>query len=204
MIVTMAAAMPLYDVTLALVIGLGPLFILCLLFKQAAPLFQKWLLYGIGTVFSLAVLSIMVTIAMKMLAAVTVAYVAPYVTSMAITGSTTSTDGLNSMALQQGGIGLILTTLLIAAPPMAAAFFQGTLEQANFFRPFGRIGEGSASSRQPMALGAHPHPAPPPRNSDVTKQGAGSNTPQIAGSSGFAGSGDDTVKQSNPNTGGFG
>lgn len=173
-------------VALALFIGLGPLFILCLLFKQSAPLFQKWLLYGIGTVFSLAVLSIMVTIAMKMLMAVTAAYVAQYVASMATTGGAASTDGLNSMALQQGGIGLILTTLLISAPPMAAAFFQGTLGQFQSYSPFGRIGEGPASSRQQTGLGAHPYQAMPPGISNATGQGATpiSNTPQIAGPSG--------------------
>ena len=44
-----AAMLLLYDVALALVIGLGPLFIMCLLFEQTNPLFQKWLMYGIGT-----------------------------------------------------------------------------------------------------------------------------------------------------------
>ncbi|MBD8881534.1 type IV secretion system protein [Rhodanobacter sp. 7MK24] len=201
-----AGSLLLNKVALALFIGLGPLFILCLLFKQTAPLFQKWLLYGIGTVFSLAVLSIMVTIAMKMLAAVTAAYVAQYVASMAITGGSTSTDGLNSMALQQGGIGLILSTLLISAPPMAASFFQGTLGQVNFFSPFGRIGEGMASSRQQTALGAHPHQALPPGNTNTTANpnSKGGNTPQITGPSGFGGSGDDTVKSYNPNTGAYG
>ncbi len=38
-----------YEVALALFIGLGPLFILCLLFEQTKTLFQKWLFYGIGT-----------------------------------------------------------------------------------------------------------------------------------------------------------
>ena len=148
-------------IALALFIGFGPLFILCLLFKQTASLFQKWLMYGIGTVFSLAVLSIMITISMKMLGAITVAYIGQYVASMAsygITGGAVnlSTDGLNSMALQQGGIGLILTTLIISAPPMAAAFFQGTLGQFQSYSPFGRTGEGPAAWRQQTALGHHP------------------------------------------------
>uniref|UniRef100_UPI003D3036BD type IV secretion system protein n=1 Tax=Klebsiella pneumoniae TaxID=573 RepID=UPI003D3036BD len=35
-------------------VGLGPLFILCLLFDQTKQLFQRWLFYGIGTMFSMA------------------------------------------------------------------------------------------------------------------------------------------------------
>jgi type IV secretion system protein VirB6 len=171
---------------------LRTLFILCLLFKQTAPLFQKWLLYGIGTVFSLGVLSIMVTISMKMLAAVTAAYVAQYVASMTASGITggavnLSTDGLNSMALQQGGIGLILTTLIISAPPMAAAFFQGTLGQFGAYSAFGRIGEGSASSRQQTALGQHTVAGVPASNRGIpgAQNSAGVSLPQITGSSGY-------------------
>src|SRR3546814_11000992 len=41
------------------------------------------------------------------------------------TGATT--EGINSMALQQGGLGLILTVLIVSAPPMAAPFFRGML-----------------------------------------------------------------------------
>jgi type IV secretion system protein VirB6 len=182
-------------IALALFVGLGPLFILCLLFKQTAPLFQKWLLYGIGTVFSLAVLSVMVTIAMDMLTAVTAAYIAQYVAAMGVgsaLGVSTSTDGLNSIALQQGGIGLILTTLLISAPPMAASFFQGTLGQFQSYSPFGRIGEGAASSRQQTGLFSHPaaNAQLPGNNSGGGKGDGSSNNLQITGASGYRGGGD--------------
>src|SRR3546814_16365263 len=104
-------------VAMALFIGLGPMFILCLLFEQTKQLFSKWLFYGIGTMFSLALLSVMVAIALKMVLAVAAAF---WVGSF--TGATT--EGINSMALQQGGLGLILTVLIVTAPPMAASFFQ--------------------------------------------------------------------------------
>jgi type IV secretion system protein VirB6 len=35
-------------------------------------------------------------------------------------------DGMTSQAMQQGGMGLILTALILTTPPMAAMFFQGT------------------------------------------------------------------------------
>ncbi|KAG9545864.1 hypothetical protein KCV01_g24455, partial [Aureobasidium melanogenum] len=95
-------------IALALFIGFGPFFIMCLLFDATKPLFQKWLLYGIGTVFSLAVLSVMVSIAMKMMDIIMVAFAAKYLLSMVDAGTFKGgTDGINSMALQQGGVGLL-------------------------------------------------------------------------------------------------
>jgi len=171
-------------IALALFIGFGPLFIICLLFKQTASLFSRWLLYGIGTLFSLAVLSVMITFAMQMLAAITALYIAQYVASMATSGAL-STDGLNSMALQQGGIGLILTTLIISAPPMAAAFFQGTLGQFQTYSPFGRMGGEAASTKHQTALGAHPNAQPP----TVTGNTGSQNTPSPAQINGPSGGG---------------
>jgi len=144
--VVAGAMLLLNKIALALFVGFGPLFIVCLLFDQTKQLFSKWLLYGIGTVFSLATLSVMVTIAMKMMAAVTAAFLARYYAGMA-TG-TSSNDGLNSMALQQGGLGFLLSTLIIMAPPIAATFFQGTLAQFQTYSPFGQIGRGTEAGSQ--------------------------------------------------------
>jgi type IV secretion system protein VirB6 len=92
------------------------------------PVFQpllvnKWLLHGIGSVFSLAVLSVMVTICMKMMAAITAAFAVKYLISMPELGLTSAqtTDGINSMALQQGGIGILLTTMILSAQRLLAA-----------------------------------------------------------------------------------
>ncbi|PDM32942.1 hypothetical protein CQW50_19655, partial [Xanthomonas vasicola pv. vasculorum] len=106
---------------MALFVGFGPLFIMCLLFQATKSLFSKWLLYGLGMVFSLSVLSFTVSLATKVIGAVAVAFLVKY----AMPGS--SGEGISSMALQQGGLGLVMTTLIVTAPPMAAAFFQGTL-----------------------------------------------------------------------------
>jgi type IV secretion system protein VirB6 len=139
-------------IALALFVGFGPIFIMCLLFEPTKQLFNKWLLYGIGTVFSLAVLSVMVTICMKMMAAITAAFAVKYLISMPELGLTSAqtTDGINSMALQQGGLGLLLTTMILSAPPMAAAFFQGTLGQFNSYSPFGRIKQDAPNQQAGM------------------------------------------------------
>jgi len=135
----------LYEIALALFVGLGPIFILCLLFEQTKSLFGRWLQYGIGTMFSMAVLSAMVSISLEMVTRVAAAFWAS-----AAAGSLLGqdfADGMTSQAMQQGGMGLILTTLIVSAPPMAAMFFQGTLGQFSAYNAF-----SNQSSRQVPGL----------------------------------------------------
>lgn len=109
-------------IAMALFVGLGPLFVLCLLFDQTKSLFGRWLYYGLGTMFSLGVLSVMVTLATDMVIAVAKAF---WASSLLGAGP----ENVSSMAMQQGGLGLVMTMLIISAPPMAAMFFQGTMGQ---------------------------------------------------------------------------
>ncbi|OBU68901.1 hypothetical protein A9J40_04155 [Stenotrophomonas maltophilia] len=149
--VTAGSMLLLYEVAMALFIGLGPLFILCLLFDQTKQLFQRWLFYGIGTMFSMAVLAAMVSIALDMVIRVSTAFWSTaLVNKFLLEGA--SSDGMTSQAMQQGGMGLILTTLILTAPPMAAMFFQGTLGS---FMAYSQIG-GS-----PVAAAPGPNGQPP-------------------------------------------
>jgi type IV secretion system protein VirB6 len=139
----------LYQIAMALFIGLGPLFILCLLFDQTKSLFQRWLLYGLGTMFSMAVLAAMVGIALRMVINVAIAFwTRQGIETLFMDGSTSD---MTSQALQQGGMGLILTTLILTAPPMAAMFFQGTLGS---FMAYSQI--GGAVGAQPGPQGQSP------------------------------------------------
>jgi type IV secretion system protein VirB6 len=63
---TAAAMLLMYKVALALFIGLGPIFIMCLMFKVTEQMFWSWLKYGLGTLFSMAVLSFMVSIVLEL------------------------------------------------------------------------------------------------------------------------------------------
>ncbi|MBJ7514912.1 MAG: type IV secretion system protein [Stenotrophomonas sp.] len=154
---------------MALFIGLGPIFILCLLFDQTKALFQKWLLYGIGTMFSMAVLAAMVSIALDMVIRVAGTF---WITALAdkflLDGALA--DGVTSQAMQQGGMGLILTTLILTAPPMAAMFFQGTL---GAFMAYSQIG-GS-----PGATAPDPQGQPP--GSYAPQQGSAQERPETSG-----------------------
>lgn len=149
--VTAGSMLLLYEVALALFIGLGPLFILCLLFDQTKQLFQKWLFYGIGTMFSMAVLAAMISIALDMVIRVSAAFWTSALVDKYLLNPDGSVD-FTSQALQQGGMGLILTTLILTAPPMAAMFFQGTL---GGFMAYSQIG-GSPVAQAPGPSGQPP------------------------------------------------
>lgn len=132
-----AAMLLLYKFALALFIGLGPLFILCLVFEQTKSLFQRWLLYGIGTIFSMAVLAFVSSLVLQLSLRVAAALWSANIINT-ITGQ--GAEGFSTQAMQQGGVGLLLTVLIISVPPMAAMFFQGTLGAFYFNSAFGHDG----------------------------------------------------------------
>ena len=110
--------------------------------------------------FSMAVLAAMVSIALDMVIRVAGTF---WITALAdkflLDGALA--DGVTSQAMQQGGMGLILTTLILTAPPMAAFFFQGTLGN---FMAYSQIsgGAGAAPSADGRPPGTYTPSAPAP------------------------------------------
>lgn len=137
------AMLLLYQVALALFVGLGPLFVLCLIFDQTKSLFNRWLMYGISTMFSLAVLSAMIAISTKLVLGVAGAFWTTQTLS-ALTGLSLD-NGMTTIALQQGGVGLLLTALIVTTPPMAANFFNGAIGTAT---PNSVLGPGAGDVRR--------------------------------------------------------
>lgn len=121
---TAGAMLLYYQVAMALVMGLAPLFVLCLIFDQTKELFRQWLMYTISTLFSMAVLNAMVAIALK--ATINTAE-ALWAAKIVQNITHNNAEGFNSQALQQGGVGLLMTVLIISAPYMAGQLFRGTL-----------------------------------------------------------------------------
>lgn len=154
-----AAMLLLYEITLALVIGLAPLFIMCLIFEQTKGLFQKWLLYGIGTLFSMGVLAFMSSLVLQLTLNVAKALWAAGIIN-GITGL--GAEGFTNQSMQQGGIGLLMTVLIVSSPPLAAMFFQGTVGNFLTYSAFG-MGHNSKPGPQgqpPGSYGGGPHPLP--------------------------------------------
>lgn len=104
-----------YKGMMALILGFAPIAVLCLLFEQSKPVFQKWLNFALGTLFSLSVLNVFAQLATDMTAAVAASF-----WTGKLLGS--SPEGASSLAWQQGGIGLILTVLIVTLPQGAAAW----------------------------------------------------------------------------------
>ncbi len=138
--ITAGVMMLLNRIAMALFIGLGPFFIMCLLFEQTKQFFSNWLFYGIGTMFALAVLSVMVTLATDVIIAVA----ASFWVGQLISGNA---EGVNSMAMQQGGLGLLLTMLIISTPPIAAGFFRGVMGNFAAYSSFGNFGGAAPGTR---------------------------------------------------------
>lgn len=153
-------AMMLNKIAMALFIGTGPFFILCLLFDQTKALFQKWLFYGIATLMTMSVLITMTTIAIDMTLAVGTAF---WVSNKFGLGS----ESLMNMALQQGGLGMILSALIITAPPMAGMFFNGVMGSYygtnNFPGAAGAGGGGGANAAANTYRPGSPGYQPPPQ-----------------------------------------
>ncbi|WP_336618951.1 type IV secretion system protein [Stenotrophomonas sp. PS02289] len=179
--VTAGAMLMLYEVAIALFIGFGPLFILCLFFDQTKQLFQKWSLYVIGTLFSMAVLAAMVKIASGMVIRVAGAFwVADGIGRLLRDG--VMSDGITSMAMQQGGMGLIRTTLILAAPPMAQMFFQGTLGS---FMAYSQI--GGSPGGQPGPQGQPPGSYTPTQTTNSANPGGDQQMPNVGRTVGGSG-----------------
>jgi len=150
------AMLLLYQFAMALFIGLGPLFILCLIFDQTKDLFRRWLMYGIGTIFSMALLSAVASMVLDLTLRISGAmWGAKLVNNLLSPGA----EGLSSTAIQQGGIGLLLSLLIVSVPPMAAMFFQGTLGSAITYSVFQGAGGRPGPQGQPPGMASASAPA---------------------------------------------
>jgi type IV secretion system protein VirB6 len=84
--------------------------LLCLIIDQTKSLFSRWLMYGLGTIFSMALLSVVASMVLDLTIAVNEAIWSAKIANKLLG---TDAEGLSTLALQQGGIGLLLTTLII-------------------------------------------------------------------------------------------
>ncbi|MGV7175531.1 type IV secretion system protein [Xanthomonas axonopodis] len=144
------AMLLLFKFTMAFLIGVGPLFVLALMFDSTKDLFKKWLFYVIGTLFSMSMLSVVSAIVLKLSYKVAAAlWVAKGINSL----MGNDVEGLSSQAMQQGGIGLLLTTVIITMPTVAAALWQGSMGSFMAFSAFDRA--GSSPGPQGQAPGSY-------------------------------------------------
>ena len=133
-----------YRIAISLFVGFAPIFILCLLFKRTAPLFQKWLYFGLATIFSSVLLGVMAEISMDLVGNLFGGAAAgKFVATVIGEGGTT---GIMETVTQQLGLGLMLSTLLITVPPMAGMWFNGVMGS---FSAYSVIGNGNRQEVPP-------------------------------------------------------
>jgi type IV secretion system protein VirB6 len=139
----------LFEIVIKFLIAMGPLAIMCLLFERTKAIFQHWLQYCVSSLFRLATTAVMTAIAMKMVCAVAAAFWADKLLNAAVqqlSGGAIDlhmAEGITSMALQQGGLGVILSVLIVTVPQMTAQFFMGALGSFMHYSNFGGTGGGN-------------------------------------------------------------
>lgn len=153
---------------MAMWIGFGPLFIFALAFDATKAMFHRWLQYGLGALFTMAMLSFISNLILDLMVRVSATMWIAKLTNI----SGASPEGISSQAMQQGGVGLILTMLIISVPPIAAHFFQGQVGNFMHNAAFGGGGQWQSGSQ-----GQSPGPAPPQPAPSQAPQKAESHVP---------------------------
>ena len=175
---------------MTLFVGFAPIFILCLLFKKTAPLFQKWLYYGLATIFSGVMLGVMTEISMDLVGNLFGGATAGDFVAKVIGGG--SQTAIMDTVTQQLGLGVILSALLITVPPMAGMWFNGLMSSAyygtNYFSGWngmsgGTLGSGAGSGAHQQAnynvqnVSGNSNSPKPSSVLQTTWTGGGSSTP---------------------------
>ena len=147
----------LYRVAMALFIGFSPFFILCLMFKKTTPYFTKWLNYGLATIFSSVLLAAMAAICTDLVELIAERQ---FASAALLSAFGLNSVGIFSSSMNQLGLGVMLSTILILVPPMAGAWFNGVMASTygnNHFggwngAPAGAPGSGAGSGAHGMPV----------------------------------------------------
>ena len=148
----------LYRVAMALFIGFSPFFILCLMFKKTTPYFTKWLNYGLATIFSSVLLAVMAGICTDL---VEIIARRQFANDAVFTALGIDNSGVFQAAMNQLGLGLMMSTVLILVPPMAGAWFNGVMASTygtNHFERWNNPNGGAATVGSGAGSGAHGMP----------------------------------------------
>ncbi|MCB6182811.1 type IV secretion system protein [Leeia sp. TBRC 13508] len=132
------------QIALSLAIVFGPICILSLLFESTKSIFWGWIQYLIGIMFTMGILAVVTGWALDLTERYAEAIIAADIANYAINVFGKGSGGYTSMtqtAMMQGGIGLLMTTLIITVPPMTMTFFRSSLgatfSSQNAFSLFG-------------------------------------------------------------------
>ena len=143
--VVAGALLLLNEIALSLAILTAPAFILCLLYDPTKQYFQGWLKFFLGSLLTMAVLSVMVTIGLKVMLVYATKVLGEYGVEAMMAKSANSTEsrpGIAQITIMQGGLGLMMSTLMITAPLLVGNLIGSSLG-FNAYSPFGNGGAGA-------------------------------------------------------------
>ena len=147
--VVAGALLLLNEIALSLAILTAPAFILCLLYDPTKQYFQGWLKFFLGSLLTMAVLSVMVTIGLKVMLVYATKVLGEYGVGAAVAGSASQDrPGIAQITIMQGGLGLMMSTLMITAPLLVGNLIGSSLG-FNAYSPFGN-GDAKGKDGTPL------------------------------------------------------
>ena len=120
--------MLLNEIALHLCLVVAPLCILAYVYEPTRFVFVNWLKFTTATLFSMVIISVVTVIALRAIIVLIAALIA-----MDLGNSVASALGVNAslqlrdIATLSGGVGMLLTMLLLSAPPLIFNFFTGSV-----------------------------------------------------------------------------
>lgn len=150
------------EISLVLAVMLSPLFLFFFLFQQTTAMFWSWVKFLLGTMVSLAVITLLGSIMMEMMMNYAGKVVAAFFVNAAFSALSSATGGavsggfdISASAMQLGALGALSTALLTMVPPLIMGFFNsGAAFAGSALMAMGGAGAGLAGVTQALSGGA--------------------------------------------------
>ncbi len=141
------------EIALNLCLVFGPLCMLAYVFEPTRQIFVTWVKFSITTLFSMVVITVVTVIALKALIMLGTALVTIDAGST-IVGLITGGKGgmqLRDIATVTGGLGMLLSTLVIGTPPLVTNFFSGQVGAVfSGYNQFAQFAGGKGAAAGPQ------------------------------------------------------
>lgn len=139
--------MLLNEIAMHLCLVMAPLCLLAYVFDQTRFMFVTWAKFTVSTLFSMVVITVVTVIALKATIMLGTALLAMDGVSsgLAFLNIKTGSLYLRDIATISGGLGMLLTTLILGTPPLMTNFFSGQV--GAIFSGYNQVGSLAAGSK---------------------------------------------------------
>ena len=139
--------MLLNEIAMHLCLVMAPLCLLAYVFEQTRFMFVTWAKFTVNTLFSMVVITVVTVIALKATIMLGTALLAMDGVSsgLAFLNIKTGSLYLRDIATISGGLGMLLTTLILGTPPLMTNFFSGQV--GAIFSGYNQVGSLAAGNK---------------------------------------------------------